>query len=30
LRGETLEQIAGATTQNFYRLFAGARQQVSA
>ncbi len=24
LRGETLEQVAGATTENFYRLFSGA------
>jgi len=30
LRGETLQQIAGATTENFYRLFAGARRQVPA
>jgi len=29
LRGEALEQIAGATTENFYRLFAGARHQAS-
>jgi len=28
LRGETLEQIAGITTENFYRLFAGARRQL--
>ncbi len=27
LRGETLEQVASATTENFYRLFAGARDQ---
>ena len=26
LRGETLEQVAGTTTENFYRLFSGARR----
>jgi TatD DNase family protein len=30
LRGEALEQIADATTENFYHLFAGARHQLSA
>ena len=30
LRGETLEQIAGTTTENFYRLFTGANNQIPA
>ncbi|MFQ5642380.1 MAG: TatD family hydrolase [Thiogranum sp.] len=29
LRGETLEQLAGTTTDNFYRLFAGVRRPVT-
>jgi len=29
LRGETLAQLAGSTTENFYRLFAGARRNMS-